>query len=145
MKNLNIVRLLLAGLVSGLIIYGFEAVTNTVILGHDWQMWSAFAVRVFIMPSEGLSLVLWGVQALIAGWVGTLVFAAIKDWVGMRQRAAYISGLIVWATGWLGLSFDNLAVGVVPAKMVFDNLLAALFGCLIGQMVASLIYRDKGE
>ncbi|HVZ30359.1 MAG TPA: hypothetical protein VG839_08190 [Asticcacaulis sp.] len=145
MKNLNIVRLLLAGLVSGIIIYGFEAVTNAVILGHDWLLWSALATRLFVMPNEGLSLALWAGQALIAGWVGTFVFAAIKDWVGMRQRAAYMSGLIVWAPGWLGLSLDNLAVGVVPAKMVYDNLLAALLGCLIGQMVASLIYRDKGE
>jgi hypothetical protein len=145
MKNLNIVRLLLAGLVSGIIIYGFEAVTNGVILGHDWKLWSAFATRVFEMPDEGLSLALWAGQALIAGWVGTFVFAAIKDWVGVRPRAAYMSGLIVWATGWLGLSLDNLAVGVVPAKMVFDNLLAALLGCLIGQMVASFIYKDNSE
>lgn len=145
MKNLNIVRLLLAGLVSGIIIYGFLAIANTLVLGHDWQLWTAVATRVFVLPDATSSLILWGGQALIAGWVGTFVFAASKDWIGVRLRAAYVSGLIVWATGWLGLSLDNLAIGVVPPKMVFYNLLAALLGCLAGQMAASFIYKDKSE
>ena len=145
MKHLDLLRLVLAGLASGIIIYGVESVLNGVILGTDWKLWSLVASRVFTMPAETKSLIFWGIQALIAGWAGTFVYAAIRTWVGVNLRAAYVSGLVVWAVGWLGMSFDKLALGIEPTKMIYYNLLAALLACLLGQVAASFIYRDKAS
>ncbi len=143
MKSLNPVRLILAGLASGVIIYLFETITNAVILGTDWKIWSAMAAVNFRMPDETASLVFWFIQALIAGVAGMFIYAGIRTWVGVNMRAAYISGLVVWAVGWLGMSLDKLALGIEPAKMIYYNLLTALLACLLGQIVASLIYKDK--
>ena len=143
MKQLDIVRLVMAGLVSGIVIYVVESILNGVILAADWKAWSVVASQIFRMPPETNSLIFWGIQALIAGWAGTFVYAAIRAWVGVNLRAAYISGLAVWAVGWLGMSFDKLALGIEPNKMIFYNLLAALLACLLGQVAASFIYRDK--
>ena len=52
-------RWLVAGIVSGIIIYLAEAVANTFVLGHDWKLWAAFVTRVFALPDEGLSLTMW--------------------------------------------------------------------------------------
>ena len=144
-KNLNIVRLVLAGLASGVIIYVVEGVTNGAILAHGWKLWSAVAERAFVMPDATYSLIMWGVQALIAGLVGAFVYAGIRVWTGVNLRAAYVSGLIIWAVGWLGMSMDKLALGVEPHKFIYYNLLAALLGCLIGQIAGSFIYKDKVE
>lgn len=143
MKNLNIVRLLLGGLASAAVIYLAEYIVNGVILAHGWMLWGAVVNRSFVTPPEGVSMALWAAQALIAGIAGTFVYAAILDWVGIRMRAAYISALVVWSVGWLGMSLDKLALGVEPAKMIHYNMLAALLACLVGQYLASLIYRDK--
>ena len=143
MKQINLMRLILGGLVSGIIIYVIEAITNAVILGKDWQMWGTVAKTVFPMPSESVSLIHWALQALIAGIAGTFIYAGIRTWVGANLRAAWISGLIIWVVGWLGMSFDKMAMGIEPAKMVHYNVLAALLACLLGQVVASLIYKDK--
>ena len=145
MKQLDIVRLVLAGLVSGIVIYVVESILNGVILGADWKVWSVVASQVFRMPAETKSLILWGLQALLAGLIGTVVYAAIRTWVGVNLRAAYISGLIVWSVGWLGMSFDKLALGIEPTKMIYYNLLAALLACLLGQVAASFIYKDKAS
>lgn len=145
MQNLNIIRLLLAGLASAVVIYLAEFIVNGLILGHAWLMWSAVASRVFVMPAEGLSYALWAAQALVAGITGAFVYAAIRDWVGIRMRAAYISALVVWAVGWLAMSFDKLAMGVEPAKMIHYNMLAALLACLAGSFLISVIYKHKGE
>lgn len=145
MKQLDIVRFVLAGLVSGIVIYVIESILNGVILAGDWKAWSVVAAQIFRMPPEANSLIFWGVQALIAGWAGTFVYAAIREWVGVNLRAAYIAGLVVWAVGWLGMSFDKLALGIEPTKMIYYNLLAALLACLLGQVAASFIYRDKSS
>ncbi len=142
MKHLNIARLFIAGIVSGVVIYVFESVTNAVILGHDWKLWGAVADRVFVMPAPGLSLAYWGVQSLVAGVVGAFVYAGLRTWIGNSLRAGWVSGVLIWAVGWLGLSFDKLAMGIEPHKMVYYNLLAALLGCLVGQVLVSLIYKD---
>ncbi len=143
MKQINLVRLILGGLVSGIIIYVIEAITNAVILGKDWQMWGTVAKTVFPMPSESVSLIHWALQALVAGIGGTFIYAGIRTWAGANLRAAWISGLIIWAVGWLGMSFDKMAMGIEPAKMVHYNVLAALLACLLGQVAASFIYKDK--
>lgn len=145
MKYLNVPRFVLAGLVSGIIIYVIESILNAVILGGDWKIWSAIASRTFPMPPETNSLIFWALQALIAGWAATFVYAAIRAWVGVNLRAAYISGLVVWAVGWLGMSFDKLAMGIEPVKMIYYNLLAALLALLVGQVAASFIYKDKAS
>lgn len=95
MKQINLVRLILGGLVSGIIIYVIEAVTNAVILGKDWQMWGTVAKTVFPIPSESVSLIHWALQALVAGIAGTFIYAGIRT----------------WAVGWLGMSFDKMAWG----------------------------------
>ena len=145
MKHLNIVRLILAGLVSAVIIFVFEGVANGVVLSDDWKVWAAFAGKVFIMPSVGYSMTLWAVQALAAGLSGAFIYAGIHKWVGAKMRAAYVSALLIWAPGWLGLTLDKMAMGVETLKLLDFNLLAALLGCLVGQFAASFIYRDKGE
>ncbi|MCR6660932.1 MAG: hypothetical protein NVV72_16940 [Asticcacaulis sp.] len=143
MKQINLLRLILGGLVSGIIIYVIEAVTNAVILGKDWQMWGAVAKTVFPMPSESVSLVHWALQALVAGIAGTYIYAGIRTWAGANLRAAWVSGLLIWAVGWLGMSFDKMAMGIEPARMVHYNVLAALIACLLGQVAASYVYKDK--
>lgn len=145
MKNLDLVRLVLAGLASALIIYIFEAVLNAVILGNAWKVWGLVAAQVFRSPPETTSMIMWALQCLVAGLTATFVYAAIRAWVGVNLRAAYISGLIVWAVGWLGMSFDKLAMGIEPTKMIYYNLLAALLACLLGQVAASFIYKDKAS
>ena len=145
MKQLNVLRMVLAGLVSGFIIYAFEGVTNGVILSHGWKLWAALANRVFVLPDANYSLIMWGIQALIAGLIGAFVYAAIRVWVGINLRAAYISAVIIWGVGWLGMSMDKLALGVEPTGFVHDNLLAALLGCLVGQIAVSFIYKDMAQ
>lgn len=145
MKSLNIPRLILAGMVSGVIIYFALFIANGVILSREWGLWKVFADRVFQMTPEGLSLVFWAAQAAITGVAGTFIYAAIRRWIGVNLRAAYVSALLVWSTGWLGMSFDKLAFGIEPARMIYYNLLAALLGCLTGQFAAAYIYKDKPE
>ncbi|MFT4075537.1 MAG: hypothetical protein QM647_08385 [Asticcacaulis sp.] len=145
MKRLDVVRLILGGLVSAIIIYLIETVTNAVVLGRDWQDWSAIARTAFVMPSGTVSMIHWGLQTLIAGIAGTFIYAGIRTWVGANLRAAWISGVIVWAIGWLGMSMDKMAMGIEPHKMIHYNLLAALIACLLGQVVASFIYKDRAE
>ncbi len=142
MKQLNLVRMILGGLLSGVILYVFEGVTNTLILGSQWKSWGLIANQVFATPPEGLSLTYWAIQALIAGLAGTFVYAAIRAWVGVNLRAAYISALVVWATGWLGMAMDQKAMGLEPPILVYGNLLAALLGLLAGQIAASFVYKE---
>ena len=143
MKYLNLTRLILGGVLSGVVLYIFEGVTNTLILGDQWKSWDLIAGQVFAMPPMGVSLVYWAVQALVAGLAGTFIYAAIRAWVGVDLRAAYMSGLIVWAVGWLGMAMDQKAMGLEPPILVYGNLLAALLGLLAGQMAASFVYRDR--
>ena len=145
MKQLDILRLILAGLASAAIIYIIEAITNTAVLGKDWEAWKTVVGTVVTFPSETASLIHWALQALVAGVAGTFIYAGIRTWVGTNLRAAWISGVIIWAVGWLGMSFDKMAMGVEPAKMVHYNVLAALLACLLGQIAASYIYKDKSE
>ncbi len=145
MKQLNSVRLVLAGLVSAVILYVFEGVTNAVILAGPWKSWGLIADRVFVMPSPGASLMFWGLQALVAGLVAAFVYAAIRAWVGVNLRAAWLSAIVVWGVGWLGMTFDKMAMGLEPPILMYGNLLAALLGLLAGQIAASFVYKDRDE
>jgi hypothetical protein len=143
MKSLDVMRLIMGGLVSGIIIYIIESLTNAVILGKDWQVWGAVAKTVYPMPPESIPLIHWALQALISGIAGTFIYAGIRTWTGANLRSAWISGLIIWGVVWLGMSMDKIAMGIEPHKMIHYNLLAALPACLLGQVAASFIYKDK--
>jgi len=143
MKNLNLPRMILCGLLSGFILYVVLGVTNGLILAGQWKAWALIAQQVFAMPSQGYSLTFWAIQALIAGLTASFVHAGLLAWVGIRFRAAYVSALVVWATGWLGMAMDQKAMGLEPPILVYGNLLAALLGLLAGQFAGSFVYRDR--
>lgn len=143
MKQLNVVRLVLAGLVSAIILYVFEGVTNAVILAGPWKSWGLIADRAFVMPSPGTSLMFWGLQALVGGLVAAFVYTAIRAWVGVNLRAAWLSAVVVWGAGWLGMTLDKMAMGLEPPILMYGNLLAALLGLLVGQIAGSFIYKDN--
>ncbi len=143
MKSFNLLRWLLAGLAWAVIIYLFEMVANTAILGKDWAAFGLITAKAYPAPDMTVSLVHWGLQALVAGLGGAFIYAASHAWFDSRMKAGLASGFIVWMVGWLGMTFDKMAMGNEPAKMMHINLLFVIAACLLAGVVTTYIYKDK--
>ena len=143
MKGFNPLRWLLAGLVFGVIIYVLEAIANTAVLGKDWMAWAAITAKAYPAPNETMSLIHWGFQALVGGLVGAFIYAASHAWFDDKVKAGLSAGFIIWAVGWLGMTFDKMAMGNEPMKLLHVNLLFAIAACLLGGVATAYIYKDK--
>ena len=110
MGKINTGRLILGGIVAGIVIDIFEGIMNGVVLQQQWaDVFSSLGKSPGLSVKQILALNVWG---LAAGILTVWLYAAIRPRYGAGPRTAILAGLAVWAT----------AFGLATAVPVFFHL-----------------------
>lgn len=137
--KINLGRVLLGGLVAGLLMNIGEYLLNDKVLGP--QMKEYFAQHNFPTPG-GQAIAIAVVMVFILGIVMILGYAAIRPRFGPGPKTAIIAGLFAWFGVYLFNNVLAAAFGFVPT-----NILALLLGWglveyLIGALVGAWLYKE---
>jgi len=143
MGQLNWKRLILGGLLAGLIIDASEALVNGVIFAGNWDSVMANLNRptTFSMK-QMVALNLWG---FITGITMMWFYASIRPRYGAGPKTAVIAGVGVWLMAYaLGGAFPVI-VHMFPRRLSAITMLLALVEAVIAALVGAMIYQEESQ
>ncbi len=140
MSKVNTGRVLVAGLVAGLVIDVVDFVVNVPILGQQWKDGTAaLGVREGSVAMQ--SALGWICLDLFAGLFTAWLYAAIRPRFGAGAKTALCAGFAVWLLEHfaLGSLFWN---GLYPLALVVSSSVGGLVANLAGGWVGGKLYRE---
>lgn len=140
MGKINMGRVILGGLLAGLVINISEFILNTIVLMRDMEE----ALQALNLPPVGGGAIgVFVAQGFVMGIVTVWLYAAIRPRFGPGPRTALLAGLVVWfLTPVLG-SVGFLVMGLFPAKLVAIGIVWTLAELLLASVAGTWLYKEE--
>ncbi len=140
MSGINLGRVILGGLVAGLIINVVEAVLNQFLLVDASQQ--ALAARNLAMPDDPLSLGIFIAYGFVFGIALIFVYAAIRPRFGAGAKTAVYAGVIVWFIGGFLVSVLMATMGIFPAGLLTIGAVVGLVETCVAAVAGAALYQE---
>ena len=139
MGSINFGRVLLGGLLAGLILNLGDFVLNEPVLGEQWKA----AMESHGMGTPDSNAIMWFMlMNLIAGIGLVWLYAAIRPRFGANAKTAVIAGLIVWFFAWLWNNSALIAMGTFPTKLMLIGIVWGFFQFPIASIAGAWLYKE---
>lgn len=141
MGKLNLRRLILGGLVAGMVFNIVDYFVDVLILGPRWsEGFKALGHNGFTLNQ----LIGSGVSGLVGGTVAVWVYAGIQPRFGAGPKTAIYAGLAVWV---VGIFLPNIIFmrifGLFPTPLTLMTTFGALLETTLGVLAGAAIYKDE--
>ncbi len=139
MGNINLTRVLLGGLLAGVVFNVGEGILNELILKADWEA----AMQALQLPMVGgvIQGVLFTGVGFVLGIVAVFIYASIRPRFGAGVKTAVIAGLTVWGLIYIGFGFPFLA-GVFPTKLFWISTVWGLVEVPLATVAGAWVYKE---
>lgn len=140
MGKINVGRVLLAGIVAGLVSDALGYLVDGVLLAQRWTDGMLALGKNEFSPNEWIWFNLLG---LVSGIVLIWIYAAIRPRFGAGAKTAILAGLAVWVVGVLipNLSFMWVA-GLFSKHLTVYTTSGALIETLAGAVAGAALYKE---
>ena len=138
MGKINWTRVILGGLVAGLIINIFEYVLNGVVLAKDMEA----AITALGRQMGGGALLMFSVWGILVGIFAVWLYAAIRPRYGAGPKTAACAGAAVWGLGYLLASVTPVALHLFPRHLMAIGLAVGLVEVIAGTLAGAWLYRE---
>ena len=139
MNNINFGRVLLGGLVAGVILNVGEWLLNGMVLHKEMEEF--FKRCGFPQPGTNF-LVIAVAITFVLGIVIVLGYAAIRPRFGPGPKTAIIAALFAWFGIYLYQNIIAFGLGLVPAKMFVIALVWGLVEYILAAMAGASLYKE---
>ncbi len=141
MGRINKGRVLLGGLLAGLVITIIEFVVHGAILGDQWR--EALA-DLNLQPWSGGEIVVWAVKLFLVGIFIVWLYAAIRPRCGAGPKTAICAGLAVWFVGAL-LGWGGAVYTIFPCDLVGATVGLCLVEAVLAALLGGWVYKEGEE
>lgn len=140
MGKINMGRVVLGGLLAGLVINVGEFVLNMPILGNQWNE----AMRALNRPPMDAEPPTFFILLSFAlGLLTVWIYAAIRPRFGAGPMTAICAGLIVWVLASLYASAAMLPLHLFPRRLLLYATVWEFFELPIAALVGAWIYKEE--
>jgi len=139
MGSINVTRMLLGGLLAGLVLNIGEYVLNAIILEAQW---SAFMAESGMDEFGTGQLASFAIITFLFGIVLIWIYAAIRPRFGPGPKTAVIAGLTMWAIAWLLIGATFFAAGIYPMRLTVTTIVWGLFEAPIAALAGAWLYHE---
>jgi len=136
---MNYGRILLGGLLAGLVLNIGEYLLNEVVLGNEMK---AFFSRHSFHDPGGSFIAIAVVLTFVLGIVIVLIYTLIRPRVGPGPKAAIIAGLIAWFAIYVYTGIINGVLFAVPSNVLLIGLVWGLVEYAIGAIAGAWAYTE---
>ena len=139
MSSINMGRVVVGGLVAGLLINVSEFVLNAVVLVNDMNA----AMAALNRPPIDNSMIVWFV--LLAFGIGIMavwVYAAVRPRFGPGVRTAICASLVVWGLAYLYPNVSTIILGLFPTRLMIIATVWGLVEVLVAGVAGAWIYTE---
>jgi hypothetical protein len=142
MAHTNRVRVVLGGLLAGIVINLVEFVTNGIILKADW----AHAMQALGKSPQitGSAIAIYNLWGFLVGIAAVWIYAAIRPRYGAGAGTAARAGLAAWALAVLLANLANYPSGLYPTRLLVITSVVALVEIVIAAIVGAWVYKEEG-
>ena len=142
MGSINAGRVILGGLLAGLVVNIGETILNLVVVAQAMEG----ALRARNLPPVGGSAIA-GFIALtfLQGIVIVWLYAAIRPRFGAGVRTAAIAGIAVWFLSPFYAGVAWVLMGVFPAKVTSIGTLWALPEIVVASIAGAWVYKERSS
>ncbi len=140
MAHTNRGRVILGGLLAGVVINIVEFITNGVVLNSAWaQLMQSLGKP----PLPVSSIVLFNVWGFLLGIGSVWLYAAIRPRYGVGPATAIRAGVAAWAMSVFLANVTNYAVGFVPVRLLVITTLVELIEVPIATVIGAWLYKEE--
>jgi hypothetical protein len=139
MQKINMGRVILGGLIAGVVINLGEFALNMGVLGSLWDE----AMKALNRPPIGNeSAVFFMLLCFGLGIVGVWTYAAIRSRFGAGPLTALCAGLLIWALAILYPSAGMIPMGLFPAKLILYAIVWDLVEIPVAVIAGAWLYKE---
>jgi hypothetical protein len=140
MERINMGRVILGGIVAGIVADVLGYVVDGVILAPQW----ADAMKALGRPDFGMTQIVgFNILGLAYGIFAVWLYAAIRPRYGAGPRAAVCAGLAVWVAGVLLPNAGFMgAAGLFPTNLTVMTTLAAIVEWVAAALAGAALYKE---
>jgi hypothetical protein len=140
MNKINLGRVILAGIVAGIVIDVFEGVLNGVVLANQWAVVMTGLGKSGTMSIKQIAA--FNVWGLAAGILMMWVYAAMRPRLGAGPKTAICAGLVIWATAYALGSAAPVFLHLIPVGLAATGLAVALVETMIAGVAGAYFYKE---
>lgn len=139
MGKINVTRVILGGLLAGLVINIGESILNLVIAGERMEL----AYRELNLQPPGDSTIgLFIVLGFLFGILVVWLYAAIRPRFGASAKTAIMAGFFVWLFAYLWPILGDGLMGLFDADLLVFISVWGLFEVLAATLAGAWLYRE---
>jgi len=139
MGKINMTRVVLGGLIAGLVINLGEFLLNEIVLGKKWEE----AMKALNRPPVGNELMVFFVLLSFAlGVFAVWVYAAIRPRFGAGPMTAICAGLIVWFLASLYASAGIYAMRIFPGDLLLYGTAWQVIELPVAVLLGAYFYKE---
>ena len=139
MSSINMGRVVVGGLVAGLLINVSEFVLNAVVLANDMNA----AMAALNRPPVDNRMIVWFV--LLAFGIGIMavwVYAAVRPRFGPGVQTAVCALLVIWGLAYLYPNLTFIVLGLFPTRLMIIATVWGLVEVLVAGVAGAWIYTE---
>jgi hypothetical protein len=140
MGTINMGRVILGGLLAGLVFNLGETVFNLFLFGE--QMEAAMQRLGLAMPGGG-AIAVYIVMGFVGGIATVWLYAAIRPRFGPGPKTAVFAGLAVWLLAYLFPTVGYAIQGIIPNNLAAIGAVWGLAELLIAAQAGCWLYREE--
>jgi hypothetical protein len=141
MARTNQVRVLLGGLLAGLVINIVEFITNGVVLRDAWGK----AMQTLGKPAQvsAGAIVIFNIWGFLLGIAAVGLYAAIRPRYAAGPKTAIRAGVFTWAVGVFLANLSNYPLGLFPTRLLVVSSIVALVEIVVATLVGAWVYKEE--
>ena len=141
MAKINWNRVLLGGLLAGLILNIIDYIVNDLILQERWA--AAMKALGKATTMTGLQIVAFVVVDFLLGIFAIWLYSAIRPRYGAGPKTAVCAGAAVWGLGSLLPSVAPTVLHLFGRRLMGISVLGSLVGMILGALVGAWLYKEE--
>jgi hypothetical protein len=139
MGRINLVRVLIGGLIAGVVINLFEYVLNGVMLADQWTE----LMKSINRPALGMSeIIVFQVMGFVQGLAAIWTYAAIRPRFGAGPMTAIVAALLTWVTSYVLADAMPTVMGVFPLGVTMMLVGVGLAEIVAATLAGAYFYKE---
>ena len=141
MGKINTGRLILGGIVAGILVNVSETLLNAVVLKEQWGA-AMQALGKPMTAMEPKAMVVWIVWGFVYGILCVWMYAAIRPRFGPGAGTAAKAGFVAWLLAGLLSSVGMANMGLVPTNLLVISGIWTLVESILVTIVGAWLYKE---
>lgn len=141
MSKINLGRVVLGGIVAGIVINIFEGILHGVVLSSQWATVMTGLGRSGTMSVK--QIIAFNVWGLATGILMLWVYAAMRPRLGAGPKTAMLAGLMIWATAYVLGSAAPVFLHLFPLGLMAIGLAVGLVETLVAGLAGAYFYKEN--